>query len=140
MRGARRDQHKVAVVIEDDDVTRELLATLLQEEGFKAVTVADGNQALQIIERLQPDLVTLDLSLPGKGGAEILMELWERRLSKTVPVIVVSATTAHLPLNVRALAHSVVDKPFNLDDLLRAVDRAIGDGHRKVRVPQHRPA
>ncbi len=138
--GTNGGQEKVAVVIEDDEVTRNLLATLLQEEGFRAVTVADGTQALQVIERLKPTLVTLDLSLPGKSGVEILIELWEKQLSKVVPVIVVSATSAHLPLSIRALAHSVIDKPFSLDELLGAVERATDGRRGKTAAPHSRLA
>lgn len=121
------ERQRVVVVVEDDNVTRDLLATLLQEEGFRAVTVADGEQALRVIQRLKPDLVTLDLSLPGKDGAEILAELQSGRLSKTVAVIVVSATSAHLPPHIRALANGVLDKPFSLDELMRAVKKAMAN-------------
>lgn len=140
MSNTSRGQQKVAVVVEDDEVTRNLLATLLQDEGFRAVAIADGTQALQAIEQLQPSLVTLDLSLPGKSGTEILIELWEKQLSKVIPVIVISATSACLPLSIRALAHSVIEKPFSVDELLVAVEKATDGGRSRSTAPEHRLA
>ena len=125
---ATSEPQRVVVVVEDDEVTRNLLVALLEEEGFKTVTVADGDQALQVIERLKPDLVTLDLSLPGKDGAEVLVELHRKRLSRKVAVLVVSAISAHLPPGVRGLASGFVNKPFNIGDLLQAVNRLAAKG------------
>jgi DNA-binding response OmpR family regulator len=130
--GGLGNSQRVVVVVEDDEITRNLLTTLLEEEGFKTITVADGNQALQVIERLEPDLVTLDLTLPGKGGDEVLVELRQKELSRVTAVLIVSATAGHLPPGIRALASGCVNKPFNIDDLLQAVNRLAGNGHKRL--------
>jgi CheY-like chemotaxis protein len=127
-----RKRRRVVVVVEDDEFTRSLLSTFLQEEGYRTVSVADGNQALQIIHHVKPDVVTLDLSLPGKGGVEILTQLQQEALPKPIAVIVVSALSSTLPSEVKALASSIVDKPFDLEELSLAIARAINNGHSPI--------
>ena len=76
------------LVIDDDPGIREYLETLVSRQGYRVLTVADGEEAIETLTRFQPDLVTLDLVLPGMDGLETLRHL-KKRLPD-VPVVMVS--------------------------------------------------
>ena len=119
------------VLLVDDDLA--LLRTLsmnLEARGYRVGTAADGESALAVLRHSQPDLVILDLGLPGVSGTDALREL---RTWSAVPVIVLSARHGSDD-KVEALdlgADDYVTKPFGIDELLarlRAAVRRTGPG------------
>lgn len=84
-----RPQDKRILVVDDDDSVRELLEFLIRKEGFQIETAADGQEGLERIRSLRPDLVVLDLMLPRYGGFEILRQLQTGETS-TIPIIIVT--------------------------------------------------
>jgi two-component system, OmpR family, KDP operon response regulator KdpE len=124
-----------AILLVDDEVA--LLRTLsmnLRARGYRVTTANDGETALATLRRDQPDLVILDLGLPGISGAETLRQL---RTWSAVPVIVLSARHGSDD-KVEALdlgADDYVTKPFGIDELLarlRAAVRRSGPGDTSV--------
>lgn len=109
----------VVLVIEDDPPVRELLDDVLHDEGYEVVAVHDGTMALQVIESLKVDLITLDLDLPGLTGSDLLNLLHKRKL-KMPPVVVV---TGKIPVarQVKQMAQSIMMKPFDIDELIEVV-------------------
>ena len=61
----------VILVVEDDDDIRELVAFSLEDEGYKVEQASDGLKGLELAEALQPDLIVLDLMLPGRDGLSV---------------------------------------------------------------------
>jgi CheY-like chemotaxis protein len=122
---------KRLVVVEDDAEIRELELFLLGAEGYQTVGVADGANATESIRGTSPDLVILDLMLPHKDGFEILAELGREPATSSTPVIVVSAYVDQVPRS-RELLRSyrqvrrVLEKPFEVTDLLDAIGRELG--------------
>src|SRR3712207_4820644 len=107
------------LIVEDDPAIRELLVSVLADEGHRTVAVADGVEALRAVEREQPATGLLDLNLPRLDGEGVLRELRQRQV--TAPVLFVRPDP---------LAGRVVDtegvvgwvpKPFDLGSLLAAV-------------------
>jgi DNA-binding response OmpR family regulator len=84
-----RPQDKLVVIVDDDDSVRELLQFLVQKEGFRTETASDGEEGLNKITKLIPDLVILDLMLPRYGGFEILRQLQGGETSR-IPIIIVT--------------------------------------------------
>lgn len=113
----------IVLVVEDDPPVRQLLDDVLHGEGYEVVAVHDGPSALQVIESLSVDLITLDLDLPGLSGSELLTVLNKRRV-KVPPVIVV---TAERPVKrqIRRMAQEIITKPFDVDQLLSAILRLL---------------
>lgn len=109
----------VVLVVEDDPPVRGLLSDVLEGEGYEVIAVHDGSTALQVLASLQVDLITLDLDLPGLSGSELL-DVLRRRKVKTPPVIVVTSTKP-VQLHVREMAQLVINKPFDVDELLQGV-------------------
>ena len=113
------------LVIEDDAAIGHMLLTLLGAEGYRPVLVADGALALDAARAERPAVITLDLSLPNVDGLGILDRLVDST-NGAVPVVVVSAYTKRLTERHRERAAAVLEKPFEVDTLLRSIVRAIG--------------
>ena len=78
------------LICDDEPDIRLLLGTVVEATGALVVVAADGEECLRVADDVEPDLVFLDLVLPGRGGREILGEL--RRLHPRIPVVVMSGT------------------------------------------------
>jgi DNA-binding response OmpR family regulator len=78
------------LVVEDDKFLRELIVRKLREENYNAIEAIDGEDGLAKIKEVKPDLVLLDLILPGIDGFELLSRVKEDPLSSQIPVIILS--------------------------------------------------
>lgn len=82
---------KTILVVDDEPDVRTYLAACIEDAGFEVDTAADGVEALEKIAASPPDLITLDLVMPRKGGAAVLKELRGKPEWSRIPVIVVTA-------------------------------------------------
>lgn len=117
------------LVIEDAFPTRRLVELSLSYEGFEIMQREDGPSGLDAALTLIPDLIVLDIALPGMDGWEILRHIRADPTTEHIPVIVI---TAHDTAETRTKAdHSHADgfvgKPFDLDQLRNEVNRLIGN-------------
>jgi CheY-like chemotaxis protein len=110
------------VVVEDDPAISVLMASVLADAGYIPFVVQDGLQALRVVRELHPDVITLDLELPGVDGHTVLARLEREDLCRPLPVIVVSASTDELSGAERRLICETLTKPFDVFELVRAVD------------------
>jgi len=111
-------------MVDDDPALLRTLSMNLEARGYRVTTAADGESALTSMRHDQPDLVILDLGLPGVPGTEVLREL---RTWSAVPVIVLSARHGSDD-KVEALdlgADDYVTKPFGIDELLARLRAAV---------------
>ena len=81
---------KKILIVEDDKFLRELIVKKMSNEGYEVVEAADGEQGLQKIKEDKPDLILLDLILPGIDGFEVLAQKKEDPFIAAIPVIVLS--------------------------------------------------
>ena len=81
--------HKI-LIIEDDKFVRELIFQKLTEEKFEVVAAKDGEEGVEKTESEKPDLVLLDLILPGVDGFEVLSRIRRNPLTEKVPIVVLS--------------------------------------------------
>jgi DNA-binding response OmpR family regulator len=115
------------LVVDDDADIRTLVSELLQRAGHRVIQAPDGESGLKLFYAQQPDLVLLDVSMPGLDGWEVLMRI--RELSD-VPVLMLTARAGELE-KVRGLrggADDYVTKPFGRQELLARVDAALRRG------------
>ena len=117
------------LIVEDEESLADPLAFLLRKEGFEASIVNDGAQALSTFERISPDIVLLDLMLPGVSGTEICKSLRGR---SSVPVIMVTARDSEIDkvVGLELGADDYVTKPYSARELIariRAVLRRGGE-------------
>ncbi len=110
------------LVIEDDRSLREGLALNFEVRGYNVITASDGEQGMQKAFDSSPDLIVLDIMLPGFSGLEILTELRARK--EGVPVLILSArdTTGNKVEGLDLGADDYVTKPFELPELLARVE------------------
>ena len=119
---------KVLIVDDDADI-RELLNIRLRKEGYETAFASDGISAISTARREEPDLIVLDLGLPGGEGYVVMERLRAIASLGGVPVIVVSARDAatHEERSRAAGAVAFVEKPIDTDVLLREVQSALGE-------------
>ena len=108
------------LIVEDDRKTASLVALYLEKEGFKTVTVHDGQQALEQAQQYQPAIVILDLMLPHVDGWEVCRQL---RRSSDVPILILSAKDEEMErvLGLSLGADDYVVKPFSPRELMARV-------------------
>lgn len=116
------------VIVEDDPVIREELALLLENEGYQAAAVSSFSDISQQIRAAAPDLILLDLGLPGRDGISLCAEI--RKTSRTPIIFVTSRDSASDELRALSLGgDDYITKPYNIPVLLariRAVLRRAG--------------
>lgn len=78
------------LVVDDDEDVRTYLTTLLEDAGAEVFAVADGDAAVDAARVIHPDLITLDLSMPGKDGGEVLAELRADEKVAEIPVCIIT--------------------------------------------------
>ena len=107
---------RTVLIVEDEHTVRETLAEALIEDGLQVTTAADGPQALERFRADQPDLVILDLMLPGMSGIEVCRVL---RAESPVPILMLTARDSELDkvLGLELGADDYVTKPFSLREL-----------------------
>lgn len=105
------------LVVDDERALRELLEYGLEQAGFSVRSVAEGSAALPLLQAWSPDLIVLDVMLPGTDGLTLLPEI--RRLT-TAPVVMLTARTeiTEKVAGFSAGADDYVDKPFDLEELV----------------------
>jgi two-component system response regulator MtrA len=108
------------LVIEDDQSIAEMVGILLRAEGFEVSYCADGNQAMNAFQVVNPDLVLLDLMLPGRDGVEICRAI---RDTSGVPIVMLTARfdTSDVVTGLEAGADDYIVKPIKNEELLARI-------------------
>ncbi|MBD8029275.1 MtrAB system response regulator MtrA [Corynebacterium gallinarum] len=108
------------LVVDDDPAISEMLTIVLSAEGFDTVAVTDGALAVETAEREQPDLILLDLMLPGMNGIDICRAI---RQDSAVPIIMLTAKTdtVDVVLGLESGADDYVNKPFKAKELVARI-------------------
>jgi DNA-binding response OmpR family regulator len=115
------------LIVEDHPTMREAMRLVLEHEGFVIREVADGASALAMARSDPPDLMFLDLNIPGTSGADVLRELKSDPATASVRVIIVTATGEEGREYVLSLgADEYFTKPFSPTALLRTVEQVLG--------------
>ena len=111
---------KLVLIVDDDAALSEMLQIVLRQEGFDTVRAASGDAALSEFHRHRPDLVLLDLMLPGMGGVDVCKQL---RQQSGVPIVMLTAKsdTADVVAGLEAGADDYVAKPFKTKELIARI-------------------
>lgn len=121
------DRRTYILIIEDDQSLRELQQRVLRSEGFTVFGADDGFSGLKFAKTGLPDVILLDLALPGLAGFDVLEQLQANYLTKDIPVVITSAIDTATEIE-RAIQKGAVDylvKPYSMGDLNIRVNRAL---------------
>lgn len=119
--------------VEDDESIRQLIVYALKNDGFEAEGFEDGNKFLPKVHSFMPDLILLDIMLPGEDGLEILEKLKTDSTLKNIPVIMLTAKTSEFN-KVKGLdmgADDYISKPFGVMELISRVKAVL----RRTSIP-----
>jgi two-component system nitrogen regulation response regulator NtrX len=120
-----RNDSATILVVDDEEGIRRSLKGVLEDEGYRVILAEDGDKALSLMEEESPDLVLLDIWMPGKDGMVVLEEI--RRGWPMLPVVMISGHGS-VDLAVRATklgAYDFVEKPLSLDKVLLTLRNAL---------------
>ena len=109
------------LIVEDDPQVARLIALVLQRNGFRSHTVADGDSALGKAQELKPSMIFADLTIKGMGGEALCSALKAHKETKDIPYIVVSGDRDIAEKAKVCGADDYMGKPFEFDDLVRLV-------------------
>jgi CheY-like chemotaxis protein len=117
------------LVVDDDDVIRQLITVNLELEGFDVVTAVDGQDALEKVKDAQPSVITLDVMMPRLDGWEAAARLRGDPETAHIKVILLSARAqeADLQRGERIGVDAYLTKPFDPDELIDLVRRLMGE-------------
>jgi len=116
-------RRRVVMVVEDDRPVGELLASIINDEdGYYAIHVTRPSQALEALKQIKPDLLVLDVGLPGMSGIELYDRVRMDDRLKRVPVMFETAVASEHRLDFKRRGiTNVIEKPFELDEIVRTV-------------------
>lgn len=114
------------LVIEDSITVRKLVTRTLNRTGkYHVVEAASGREALTLLESTSPDLILLDIILPGMNGYEVLEKIRSNPQLQTTPVVILSLKDLDKEQNRHSMANGYLPKPFTADDLSKTVNKFI---------------
>src|ERR687891_2541021 len=133
-------ERRTVAVVEDEHTIASSIAARLRKEGFEVETAADGAAGIELCDRVRPDLVILDLMLPGLDGLEVCRRIQHRR---AVPVLMLTArdSETNMLVGLGVGADDYMTKPFSMRELvarvhalMRRVERSRERGRAPLRV------
>jgi CheY-like chemotaxis protein len=115
------------LVVDDEIHMRRLAARILELAGYNVLEAASGNEALSIIEKTPPDVITCDISMPGMSGFEFLAAIKALPSAANIPVIMLTALGQNKDIS-RATAlgaAAYISKPFSSAKLIETIQRQL---------------
>ncbi len=123
------DGQKVLVVDDEPHILKSL-AQYLEMEDFDVETASSGPEALEKVESVSPDLMVLDVMMPGMDGFEVLEKIRANEETASIPVIMLTAKdrSSDVMRGYELGASSYLVKPFNLDELVETIQQVFSSG------------
>lgn len=115
------------LVVDNEATIREMLAIILDAEGYLVDQAADGGEALTAIGKARPDVILLDIKMPGIDGYEFA-QMYKATGGKKSPIVVITAAQSAEAAAAEIEACSYLGKPFGVDQLLATVNECISRG------------
>ena len=115
------------MVVDDDAQSLELMEAMLVPNGYEVITASDGSKALVTIPVKKPDLILLDIMMPGLDGYATLSKIKENKTISNIPVVMLTSVGFNLnkELALRLGAAGYITKPVDLTELLNTISRLL---------------
>jgi len=120
---------KKIMVVDDEETLVELVSAVMEEGGFEVIVAHDGKECLEKLKKAKPDLILLDMMMPGMSGREVCERI--RKDPKTKDLKVIFLTVAKFSETGKDVLQKMkvadyITKPFDNDDLVRRVKKHVG--------------
>jgi CheY-like chemotaxis protein len=135
---------RTILVVEDYDDVRQMLKVLLESEEFRVLEAASGAEALEVIRKVRPDAILMDLALPGFDGLETIRRIRAIEGFQNTPIVVLTAYTGPSTYEtaLRAGSDHFMAKPIDFDELARLLNKILSGGNtrssKRDRGPSYR--
>jgi len=126
--GRAEDQSKVIMVVDDSQTVRNIMALILHRAGYRSIRVSSAMEALHTLTELVPDLIFLDITLPGMDGLDVCKIIKENPRTKQVPVVMLSGNNEIFDKVMGRLAGAsdYITKPFEPEVILNCIKSFLG--------------
>ena len=124
---------KTILLVDDEPDMLEMLSMRLTKAGYKIITSVTGEECLQKAEKVYPDLILLDILLPGMSGFEVARQLKTKEVTRNIPIIMVTALIGEDPKakGLERGADYFISKPFDTEELLSTIKTILEKGNKK---------
>ncbi|KAB2880207.1 response regulator [bacterium] len=119
------------MIVDDEDEVREMIRRILRFSQFNVIEARDGNEGMEMALSHQPDLITLDIMMPGKDGIKMCEELKANPLTKHIPVIVLTVAGNRKKV-MNAGADHYMNKLFSIDEFIKVIHKLLPKKPSKV--------
>ena len=123
------------LIVEDSQTIRTMMANLLESEGHTVSGARDGLSAMTMLRDKKPDMILLDIMLPGVGGIELCMVIRRNPELKDVPIVMVTGIRTQANLANRAGADAYLVKPYSDEQLMSTVNWYLMAGRTRQPMP-----
>lgn len=118
------EKNKTVLLIEDEAALQEAVKLKMEKEGVKILTAETGEKGIEILKEKKPDLLWLDILLPGMNGLEVLRTIRADEKTRNLPVVVVSVSSSAEKIK-QAFAMNVIDyivkSEYTIDNIVRKI-------------------
>lgn len=119
------EQNKIVLVVDDDKDLLGMVEMVMLWAGYEVTTAGEGSEALAKVAQKMPDLILLDMKMPGMDGWQFARE-FRAKHGRAAPIIVMTAAEDAKKRAEEICAEGYLGKPFNIDDLIDIVKRHTG--------------
>ncbi|MFQ5976353.1 MAG: PleD family two-component system response regulator [Candidatus Hydrothermarchaeales archaeon] len=117
------------MIVDDEPHIRVITRKILEGEGYSTIEAADGGECLKMLKKEKPDLILLDVMMPGINGWEVCKRIKENRETSKIPTVMFTVRTSMDSIR-KSLEYSRADaqinKPFEVDELIDKVQNLLG--------------
>ena len=127
----QNNNKKTILVVEDEEDVMDYLVTFFEDNDYNVITASDSTKGLQAAKDMYPDLISLDLSMPGESGLQLYRNLIDTKITKKIPVLVITGFSNEFKsffdeLDSNNSPAGFFEKPIDREALLIKIKETIG--------------
>jgi CheY-like chemotaxis protein len=115
-------RQKTILICDDDESVLEILCLILDKSGFNVIAEKNSLNVFSMVDRINPDLLLIDLWMPALKGDEVIRSLKNNPVTKSLPIILISASPGAAKIAAETGADGFLAKPFLLEDLMWVIE------------------
>ena len=120
---------RLALVVDDSMLIRHSVCRYLEERGFSVESASNGQEALEMLAALHPDIIVTDMQMPKMGGSELISALRSKQETAKIPIVILSAKKSSPQASEEKIANYIIYKDIDIEtQLQKALISALGEG------------